>query len=128
MELRGTYQMYPADNKSTEDDRPSFMISLSRICSWLYSYTIGSCRYFHTSLSREDRIELRMLWQSHDVTDTKEDHWKKKTRKADCKMRKRIRYHFKDHIRKWRDTERPRFPWKMFLHFLLVVVVTVQVR
>lgn len=126
MELRSTYQMYPADNKSAEDDH---RFSLSRICSWLYLYTIGSCRYFHTSLSREDRIELRMLWQSQsDTPDTKEDHWKKKTRKADCQMRKRIRYHFKDHIRKWRDTERPRFPWKMVLHFLLVVVVTVQVR
>ena len=123
MELNDTYQMYP-DNGPRGDHR----FSLSRICSWLYLYTIGSCRYFNTSLSRKDRRELRMLSQSQDDTDTKEDHWKRKTRKADCQMRKRIRYHFKDHIRKWRDTERPRFPWKMILHFLLVVVVTVQVR
>ena len=116
-----------SDNAELEGDRrPSL---LSRICSCFYLYTIGSCRYFaNTSLSRKDRLELRMLWQSQDDTDTKEDHWKRKTRKADCRMRKRIRYHFQDHIRKWRDTERPRFPWKMVLHFLLVIVVTVQVR
>ena len=126
MESSNGYQRY-SDNDPKDDHR----FSLSRLCSYFYLYTIGSCRYFNPSLSRKDRIELRMLWESQDGnidTDTKEDQWKRKTRKADCQMKKRIRYHFKDHIKKWRDTERPRFPWKMILHFLLVIIVSVQVR
>ena len=125
MDLKNDYQVY-----SEDDPKDNGRFNLSRLCSCLYLYTIGSCRYFNTSLSRKDRIELRMLWESQDGsidTDTKEDQWKRKTRKADCKMRKRIRYHFKDHIKKWRDKERPRFPWKMILHFLLVIVVSIQV-
>ena len=127
MELNENYQMYSEDER---EDHPQSNL-LARICSFLFLYTVGSCRYFgrtSNSLSREDRVELRSLWQLQDATYTTEDHWKKKTRKADCVMRKRIRYHFQDHIRKWKDSERPRFPWKMILHFLLVIVVTIQVR
>ena len=122
--------MYSEDER---EDHPRSNL-LTRICSCLFLYTVGSCRYFgrtSNSLSREDRVELRSLWKSQDskhATYATEDHWKKKTKKADCTMRKRIRHHFQDHIRKWKDSERPRFPWKMILHFLLVIVVTIQVR
>lgn len=125
MELNENYQMY-CDDKP-EENRSSLF---STILSCLYVYTIGSCRYFganDVSLSHKDRVELRSLWKSKEDIDSNEDHWKKKTRKADCVMRKRIRNHFKDHIRKWKDSERPRFPWKMILYISLVVVVTVQV-
>ena len=122
MELNKSYRIY-----SEEEDHPRSL--LSRICSCLFLYTVGSCRYFASSfLSREDKVELRSLWKSQDDAYTTEDHWKKKTRKADCLMRKRIRHHFQDHIRKWKDSERPQFPWKMILHFILVIVVTIQVR
>ena len=124
------YQVY-SDNEPKDDNR----FSPSRLCSCLYLYTIGSCRYFDASLSRKDRIELRMLRESQNSrqngsidTDAREDQWEKKARNADYQMRKRIRYHFKDHIKKWRDPERPRFPWKMILYFILVIVVSVQVR
>ena len=126
MELNKSYQMYSEDEG---EDHPRSNL-LARICSWLFLYTVGSCRYFgrtNNSLSREDRVELRSIWKSPDATYETEDHWKKKTRKADCSMRKRIRHHFQDHIRKWKNPDRPRFPWKMILHFLLVIVVTIQV-
>ena len=127
MELNKNYQMYSEDEA---EDHPRFNV-LTRLCSCLFLYTLGSCPYFgkaNNSLTRKDRVELRSLWKSQDDAFTTEDHWKKKTRKADCVMRKRIRHHFQDHIRKWKDPERPRFPWKMILHIILVVVVTIQVR
>ena len=128
MELNKNYQVYSEDE---DEDHPQSNL-LARICSCLFLYTIGSCRYFSitsNSLSRKDRVELWSLWKSQDAIyrDTTEDHWKNKTRKADCLMRKRIQHHFQDHIRKWKDSERPRFPWKMILHLLLVIVVTIQV-
>ena len=135
MQLNEQYQVY-SDDKGEENPRSNLC---SRICSCLFTYTFGSCRYFRKSgitLSHEDRVELRTLWKSQDPSigrgytnaQGKEDHWKQKTREADRLMRKRILYHFKDHIRKWKDSDRPRFPWKMILHILLVIVVTVQVR
>ena len=126
MELNKNYQMYSEDE--AEDLHGSNI--LTRICSCLFLYTFGSCSYFgkaNNSFTRADRVELRSLWKSQDATYTTEDHWKKKTRKADYLMRKQIQHHFQDHIRKWKDSKRPRFPWKMILHFLLVIVVTIQV-
>jgi len=128
MELNEDYQAYSGDEN---DNSRSSLCPMLLSC--LYTYTFGSCRYFgktNISLSRKDRVELRTLWKSQlDTTFVlrEDDEWKKKTKKADCLMKKRIRYHFKDHIRKWTNSERPRFPWKMMLHILLVVVVTVQV-
>ena len=133
VELNGIYHTYP-DNESKLEDRNPRLNFASRICSCLYMYTFGSCPFFgqtKISLTHKDRVELRTLLKSRRVSDTvdqdQEDQWKKKTDKADCLMKKRIRHHFQDHIRKWKDTERPRFPWKMILHILLVISVTVQV-
>ena len=132
VELNENYHTY---DDEPEDRNPRSNL-LSRICSCLYLYTFGSCLYFgrtNVSLTRKDRIELRTLWKSRSVTDDasdaqhQEDQWKKKTQKADHLIKKRIQHHFQDHISKWKDTERPRFPWKMMLHILLVIIVTVQV-
>ena len=138
VELNGNYQTYP-DDRELEDQNSQSNV-FRRLLSCLYLYTFGSCRYSKTSLTHKDRLELRSLWKSASaaLVDTQstslrqdqdqEDHWKRKARKADCIMKKRIRHHFRDHIRKWTHVERPRFPWKMILHVLLVIVVTVQVR
>lgn len=134
MELNNYYyEMQPSDNKSLEDNSRSSPSLFSRIFWCLYGYTFGSCQYFsrtNLSLSRTDRVELRTLWESQGTgaTDTNEDHWRRKARKADSLMRKRVRYHFKDHIKKWVDMDRRRFPWKMILYISLIVLVTVQVR
>lgn len=115
----------------------------SRICSYLsrhlYAYTIGSCLYFKNDTDRRassEEIELKsMILRSQkngsvdlEDSDKIDSEWRRKTaHKADCKMKKRIQYHFKDHIRRWKDGSRRRFPWKVILHLLLVVLVTTQV-
>ena len=131
---RKVYELLDDDNNRN----PSVC---SKVCSCLYAYTIGSCLYCKNDTNlREntEEVELKsMLSMKHKngegVSDLEEGdsgsgEWRKRTAcKADCKMKKRIQYHFKDHIRRWTDANRRRFPWKVILHLLLVVLVTTQV-
>ena len=117
----------------------------SRICSCLYAYTVGSCLYFNNDEKDSDQkakvqIELKAL-VSESTQQTKgksaqeesdeiiNSEWKKKIfLKADCKMKKRIQYHFDDHVKKWINRpDRQRFPWKPILHLVFVALVTTQV-
>ena len=47
-----------------------------------------------------------------------------KERRADELMKKKIKFHFQSHLQKWK---RQRFPFKVTLHLLLIVLVTTQV-
>lgn len=112
----------------------------AKIFSCLYAYTIGSCLYFKSDTDRKATVEEIKLKSaiSTKKNKTKErvleedgsmsSEWKRKIGlKADCKMKKRIQYHFKNHISRWTDKNRRRFPWKVILHLLLVALVTTQV-
>lgn len=114
----------------------------SRIGSCLYTYTIGSCLYFTNADAPDQKANMKIIeLKSMTSTDKKnsksvleednnvDNEWKKKTARkaADCKMKKRIQHHFKDHVKRWLDSHRRRFPWKLILHLLLVAVVTTQV-
>lgn len=46
---------------------------------------------------------------------------------SDAEMKRRLLWHFRSHVEKWADKDRPRFPWKATLHILLVALVTAQV-
>ena len=109
----------------------------SGLFSCLYTYTIGSCLYFKSddasspstsSVNNGEELELKPMTLSdhakYDKSKLEEDSgWKK----VECKMKKRIQYHFTDHIKRWMDSDQRRFPWKMILHLLLVALVTTQV-
>ena len=115
----------------------------SGFLSCLYTYTIGSCLYFKDDADvglpltdGEELIELEPVISSDQKSDKgnleeggsysrSSNEWKKS---AECRMKKRIKYHFTDHIRRWIiDSDQRRFPWKMILHLLLVALVTTQV-
>ena len=112
----------------------------SQVFSCLYSFTIGSCQYDFFSKLKVSSSDKRIEQNGEDGgTDEpniemnapmildEEKQWKMRTQKADSIMKRRIRYHFTDHIRKWADKERSRFPWKLIFHCLLVTLVTAQV-
>ena len=44
--------------------------------------------------------------------------------RRDERMKKKIKFHFQSHLQKWK---RQRFPFKVTLHLLLIVLVTTQV-
>lgn len=125
--------------KLIHEDSPTLC---SRICSCLYKYTVGSCLYHNNDdetdsdpLIKPDRYEeLTSIHQITGESAQKESdiEWQKKTFlkiKADCKMKKRIRYHFDDHVKRWINRQdRRRFPWKLTLHLVLVALVTTQVN
>lgn len=116
----------------------------------MYTYTIGSCLYFKNDENRrasseESELKSLVLKASAEASthrkngktvlesileegDNAKNEWKKKTfNAADCKMKKRIQYHFKDHVKRWMNSDRRRFPWKLILHLMLVILVTTQV-
>jgi len=43
------------------------------------------------------------------------------------KIKEKLKYHFQNHIEKWRNKDHPLFPWKATLHILLIILVTTQV-
>ena len=112
----------------------------SRILSCLNTYTIGSCLYFKNDSEAPDDeeekpIELETLPRSHRTKQHKRvlgesdnERKRKDFLKADCKMKKRVQFHFDDHIKKWINRpDQRRFPWKIILHLVLLVLVTTQV-
>ena len=107
---------------------------LTRILTSLRKYTIGSCNYsFCRSDSSEEDTQLKALTIKLTVNDDhmhgnqEEEEWKRRAGRADREMKKKLRYHFMSHIAKWTDEDRRRFPWKLMLHVLLLVIVTTQV-
>ena len=136
-----------------ESDYHNFSVDTDdKRCCWskmcwlllqLYHYTIGSCcytpiRWLCTKLCCGLYCCRNILKQYDDyavlskITLTgseKDKQWIRKSciDKADSKMKERLQRQFQDHIQKWTDAKHRRFPWKVLLHLLLVVFVTVQV-
>jgi len=103
--------------------------TLARVVACLCTYTIGSCNY-----SLCNRIGVGLNDNNYDnelemeqIQDNQEKEWKTRSCRADIEMKKRLRYHFKSHIGKWRDEHQRRFPWRLVLHLLLLIIVTSQV-
>lgn len=119
----------------------------SRMCwllAQLYHYTIGSCCYTPlrrlctrlccncckcccTNCKKEEIQYYEILPKTSD--NIQDNKWKRASQvdEADRKMKERLHHQFQDHIQKWTNRRHRRFPWKVVLHLLLVVSVTVQV-
>ena len=137
MDERKGYKLFEDKPQDKPRDKPTLSIC-ARIYSYFYTYTVGSCLYFKNDADNAEETELKLVIQSTgqsnflDTISREDDdlnnEWKRKvTRIADCKMKKRIQYHFKDHVKRWMDSDKRRFPWKLILHLLLVALVTTQV-
>ena len=117
---------------SDETEQNLLIRVLARILACLLTYTIGSCNYSFchrvgvgVNVNNENNeIQMEQLRVKHD---DQEKEWKTRSCRADIRMKKRLLYHFKSHIGKWRDEHQRRFPWKLVLHVLLLIVVTTQV-
>ena len=116
----------------------------SKICwllAQLYHYTIGSCCYtplrwlcitlFHDCCKYccTNRKKEEIPYYEKIPENVQDNKWKRASQvdEADKRMKERLHYQFQDHIQKWTDRNHRRFPWKLVLHLLLVVSVTVQV-
>ena len=133
----------PKDQSSSDSsEKKSMAVTISshakRMFEGLYHYTISSWR---------SSLQLSNYWRSDeppaeqepsDEPDIKEmgsyppgnvetgAPTSKESRKEppDNRMKKKINLHFESHLQKWK---RQRFPFKVTLHLLLIVLVTTQV-
>ena len=125
------------DEQSSDDKKQSLF---KRFLTFLKTYTIDSCRYapFGDETRRlratikKDELDIELLRKSNDsvngpLCEDHESEWRRKRSQADNEMKTKLRYHFRSHIGKWKDKTRRRFPWKLILHILLLVLVTTQV-
>ena len=91
-------------------------------------YFIRACCHLHICRRRADdvdgnEIDLELsTYPTEDPLDGEADSCI-----SDDHMKRRLLRHFRSHISKWLDKDRPRFPWKATLHILLVALVTGQV-
>lgn len=87
----------------------------------LYKYTIGSCIPSKYSRDKTQNVEQELEEPAAVTPDFAQimdnSHGGKE-------LKKRINYHFQNHLQKW---ERKKFPWKALSHLLLVLLVTIQV-
>ncbi|XP_065902040.1 mucolipin-3-like isoform X2 [Dysidea avara] len=139
--MNGNYQEInetDRDDEQYSDDEEKTL--LERFLTCLKTYTIGSCHYspfdgetrrFRDAI-RKDEKDIELLRKSNGsvngaLREDQESEWKGKTSRADNEMKTKLRYHFKSHIEKWKDETRRRFPWKLTLHILLILLVTAQI-
>ena len=125
------YLLYKPEEKSLDvanGSRAKASSSLWKMLGILYHYSIGSCiytllsccsQYFLNDEEPYDRVELDILCPENLK---KAPESKKAIR--DTRMKEKINLHFQSHLQKWK---RRQFPFKVTLHLLLVVLVTVQV-
>lgn len=91
----------------------------------LYRYSIGSLTHSPyaqctcTCFQSNDGIEMVDFSVSKSERDSRLQSTK------DMDMKNAVHRHFQSHFERW-DLQR-RFPWKVVLHLLLIVLVTVQV-
>ena len=144
-----------ASKSSVNNDYYSMIDNNIKGCCWskmcwllvlLYQYTIGSCCYTPLKWLRvrlfgkwcrkkggshhnEELSEYEIL-SKIPLSETSQDiKWKRRSQidEADRRMKQRLQHQFQDHIQKWTNINHRRFPWKLVLHLLLVVSVTIQV-
>lgn len=108
----------------------------------LYDYSIGSCitslscsKYFRSD--KPHHIEMNSYSASFSASCSSRDREKtlavleaerppiETVRKLDKLMKGRVNRHFENHIQKWKN--RKRFPFKVILDLLLIILITTQV-
>ena len=110
--------------------------SLPRKClRILYDYSIGSCiaslprsaPAYHRSNTGTQNIEMDSMSSSRTnaVLKNPEKPTTETFRKIDKQMKEKVNRHFENHFQKWKN--RKRFPFKVMLDLLLIVLVTTQV-
>jgi len=102
---------------------------LGRCLACLHEYTIGSCNYGGNGDRGKDRqAEMRMKSIGL-ISGTPHDHKEPECNihLAEVEMKEKLHQHFKSHIGKWKSKNRRRFPWKVILHVILLILVTTQV-
>lgn len=132
------YQEISDTDEQSSDDEQQSLLKIFLTC--LKTYTIDSCRYslfggesrrFRATI-KKDELDIELLRKSNDsingsLREDQESEWRGKMSRADNEMKIKLRYHFRSHIGKWTDKTRRRFPWKLILHILLLLLVTTQV-
>ena len=130
------YLLYKPEEKSLDvadgsrKKGSSCISSLSKMLGILYQFSIGSCihsllscsDYFRSDEPHERHYESVELDALCPGNLKKAQESKKSIR--DTRMKEKINLHFQSHLQKWK---RKHFPFKVTLHLLLVVLVTVQV-
>ena len=142
---KGDYFLYKyeeagSQHKDCQSWRVVFSEGLVKCLRILYDYSIGSCitsvscsKYFRSD--KPDHIEMN----SYSASFTASVSGSKKTgpaflaekppietiRKLDKLMKERVNRHFENHIQKWKN--RKRFPFKVILDLLLIILITTQV-
>jgi len=136
--MNGNYQEIrdtSTDQDGGDDEQQSL---LERLLACLKTYTIGSCQYspFDGETSRfrdtvrKDGKDIELLRSNNSFVNgtlREESEWGGRMSRANSEMRAKLRHHFKSHIEKWTDETKRRFPWKLILHILLILLVTTQV-
>ena len=129
------YLLYKPEEKSLDVANgnrakgSSCISSLSKMLGILYQYSIGSCIHSLLSCSQYFRSDAKPFDnESVELDIVCPGNLKKapESKKAirDTRMKEKINLHFQSHLQKWK---RKHFPFKVTLHLLLVVLVTVQV-
>ena len=123
----------PSLSDDFPEEKQSMTATVSRhakgMFEGLYRYTISSCasslRLSNYWLSDEppsrdenDLIEMKSFPPRGPNRGTPESE------SLDKRMKEKINLHFESHLQKWK---RQRFPFKVTLHLLLIVLVTTQV-
>ena len=115
------------DNGTTNKEDNVVWSCLMSCWAFLHHYFIRACCHLHICKKRiEDNSNDKDLELStYPIEDPQEEE---DSCISDDHMKKRLLRHFRSHVEKWIDKDRPRFPWKATLHILLVALVTGQVN
>lgn len=96
------------------DEDASISNLFFKVLRFLYFYTIRSC------LPRAECL----TGNTPQETSQKANSFQAQIERQEALMKEKVNFHFGDHIKKWKERN---FPWKVSLHLLLIVLVTVQV-
>lgn len=83
------------------------------VCSQLFNFTFASCMYI--TCQRKKRRDHRGSTTSVEDMEIEE-------------LKTSLQFHFMNPFQKWRFAKRRRFPWKLFVQILNIILVTLQVH
>ena len=117
---KGSYFLYQNNSPDVDNSRTSLIFgSLLKCLKVLYHYTIASC----LPNQSDDAEHIEMVnFSSGEAGIASKAAIRKR---EELIMKKKVNLHFEDHLQKWK---RKKFPFKVMLHLLLLVLVTAQVR
>ena len=117
----------PQDNAETN----KYYYYAKKCLKSLYKYSLesfihsircpGVGSYKCTCSQSKKGTELEMV----DFSNSKSNVEIKERKESESDMREAVNCHYQSHLKKWNQDRK--FPWKVVLHLLLVVLVTVQV-